>query len=96
LNSVPSKMIAYMLSRRPILAAVESQSDSARIINEACCGWVIPPEDPLAMAEKLRQIMQLGDLNDLGARARVYAETNFTARTSVPKLIRILEEAARK
>lgn len=96
LNSVPSKMIAYMLSSRPILAAVDTQSDSARIISQAECGWVVPPEDPIALTEKLLQILVTKDLTNSGARGRAYAENNFTARTSVPKLIRIIEEAARK
>ena len=95
MTSVPSKLIAYMLSGRPVLAAVAPDSDTARIIRSAGCGVCIEPENPVVMAQAIRGLLQRPhDLVAMGERGRRYAEEHFSRRVCVPQLVRILEAAA--
>ena len=47
LASVPSKLIAYMLAARPVIALALPHSDLAQVIEESHCGWVVPPDQPV-------------------------------------------------
>lgn len=92
LTSVPSKLIAYMLSGRPVLATVDANSDTARIIREAECGLSIEPENSEMMADHIRKLIEVPEeLNRMGKRGRHYAEKHFSRKTCVPKLIDIIE-----
>ncbi|MFH0939738.1 MAG: glycosyltransferase family 4 protein [Planctomycetota bacterium] len=95
--SVPSKLVAYMLSGRPVLAAVDSQSDTARFIRDADCGQIVSPENPTELVAAIRKFSsRRGDLEMMGLRARAYAQQHFTVRACVPKLVKIIETAARR
>jgi glycosyltransferase involved in cell wall biosynthesis len=97
LTSVPSKLIAYMLSGRPVLATVDENSDTARIISEAQCGICIPPENSEAIAKQIRQLIQIPEkLIHMEKRARFYAEQNFSSKVCLPKLINLLESIIQK
>lgn len=92
LTSVPSKLIAYMLLGRPVLATVDAKSDTARIIREAECGLSIEPENSEMMADHIRKLIKVPEeLNRMGKRGRHYAEKHFYRKTCVPKLIDIIE-----
>jgi colanic acid biosynthesis glycosyl transferase WcaI len=94
LSSVPSKLIAYMLSGRPILAAVEDVSDTAVILCQAQCGIIVKPEDPEAMAGELNKLMEKpGKMVQMGVNSRRYAEHHFTRSVCVPQVIEVLERA---
>lgn len=51
--SIPSKVYAILASGRPYVACVENDSDIAQITREFDCGIVSPPQDSLALAEKV-------------------------------------------
>jgi colanic acid biosynthesis glycosyl transferase WcaI len=94
LSSVPSKLIAYMLSGRAILSGVEGGSDTAVILHKAQCGVVVKPEDPQAMAEELHKLIGMPEqIVQMGVNARRYAEHYFTRRVCVPQVIEVLERA---
>lgn len=95
LTSVPSKLIAYMLSGRPVLAAVPSHSDTAHIIMDSQAGVVIPPAAPAAMASEIQNLMgKLTLLEKMGQKARLYAVRNFDKKTCVSQLVKLLEKVA--
>jgi glycosyltransferase involved in cell wall biosynthesis len=97
LVSVPSKLISYMLSGRPVLASVLESSDTAALIREAQAGWVIPPDDPEAVAAALKAITASApdELRAAGARALDYALANLTREASLPRIIRLLLQIAK-
>lgn len=75
---IPSKLLTYMASGRPVVAAVESHSEVAKTISEAGCGLVVAPEDSQALAQAItafRDNPQLG--RQLGARGQLFAEEHF-------------------
>ena len=97
LSSVPSKLIHYMLSGRPVIAAGLPGSEMINIIETSGCGWWVPPDQPQALAEKIRQVRQLSpeELRKRGEAGRRYAMANFTSQTCLPKVIHIIERAAK-
>lgn len=79
--NVPSKVYTLMAAAKPILAAVPADSEVTNIINEANCGWVIPPEDPGALAAQINRIKDRGqELGEVGQRGREYIK-NYAPRS---------------
>jgi glycosyltransferase involved in cell wall biosynthesis len=96
ITSVPSKLIAYMLSARPVLAMVDESSETARVIRAADCGTCVPPDSCQSLTEEIRrQKDRRSELISMGLRGRQYAQANFSRRACVPKLIRLLESVAK-
>jgi glycosyltransferase involved in cell wall biosynthesis len=88
MSSVPSKLSAYMLSAKPILASVDLDSDTAKIIRDAQCGWVGNAEDKIWMVDMLKKIaaMPQNDLELIGGRGREYGILHFSKKDGVKKL----------
>jgi colanic acid biosynthesis glycosyl transferase WcaI len=76
---IPSKLLTYMSSGRPIIAAVDDQSEAARQIRRAGCGVIVVPEDPKALANGVLALRADPVLQNIaGIKGRSYAEANFT------------------
>lgn len=98
LVSVPSKLISYMLSERPIIASVLADSETADVINKSGCGWVIPPDSTKEISSKIIElsILPKESLEAKGKSGREYALANFTSDVSLPKIICTLESSGEK
>ncbi len=44
--SIPSKLIRYMLSGRPIIATGLPETELCHLVQESRCGWITPSDDP--------------------------------------------------
>jgi glycosyltransferase involved in cell wall biosynthesis len=79
LVSMPSKLISYMMSGRPILALACPESDLARVVNTSGCGWTIAPGDPDGLEQLFRTILHLenSELARMGSLGREYALAQF-------------------
>jgi glycosyltransferase involved in cell wall biosynthesis len=97
-SSIPSKLSSYMLSARPVLAAVDADSETAQCIRAADCGWIIAPEDVRVLSDQMRQVQGLApsDLSAMGGRGRRYAMTHLSKTQGVRTLARIVLGAAEK
>ena len=91
--SIPSKIIRYMLSARPIIAAGLPETELSNLIEESGCGWLIPPDDPEALAQAILESKGVGkNERDLrGQAGREYALEHLTAEINLPKVIKIIE-----
>jgi len=91
--SVPSKLMTYMLAGRPVLSCVSEESDIARIIGDAACGWVIPPGNPDEISQKILLLSEqrASQLEILGERGRSYVLQHLTRRANLPKLVHLVE-----
>ena len=70
----PSKLLTYMASGKPIVAAVNESSEAGRMIRDAQCGVVVGPEEPAALAQAFRDLHgQKGKRAGLGQAGRRYA-----------------------
>lgn len=54
--AVPSKLTSYFIAGKPILAATDPTSGSADELRASGAGIVIPPGDPHALVESVRQL----------------------------------------
>ena len=76
---VPSKILSIMAAGRPVLASLPLDGDAPRLIAEAQCGSAIPPSDPDAMAQAIRQLADRPECRErLGASGRLYAERHLS------------------
>lgn len=93
---IPSKLYSYMASGRPIIAAVHPKSETARYIQLADCGLVIPPEQPEILADALLQLRADPGLADrYGRNARKFLEDNFDRVKILKKYTSLLEDAVK-
>jgi glycosyltransferase involved in cell wall biosynthesis len=78
---MPSKLLAYMASGRPIVAAVHTNSTTADLVDRAGCGVVVTPGRPDALAAGLISMASDDEgklkLTAMGRRGRAYVEANF-------------------
>lgn len=93
LVSVPSKLITYMLAGRPVLCCATDDSDIARTIRKAACGWTIPAEEPSTIARMLLALSlePSEDMRRFGQQGRSYALRHMTRAANLPKLVELIE-----
>jgi putative colanic acid biosynthesis glycosyltransferase WcaI len=72
--SLPSKLTSYFAANRPVVAAASGDSETAREIDAAGAGFVVPPDDPQALREAILAVKSDGVGVRLGSSARRYAE----------------------
>ena len=75
---IPGKLQTYMAAGRAVLAAVNPTSQAAELIRESEGGVIVPPEDPTALANAVREMKtDWKALQGMGERSRMYAEKHF-------------------
>jgi glycosyltransferase involved in cell wall biosynthesis len=79
-SSVPSKLISYMMSARPIIATVHGGGTIAKQIGAAGCGWLGESENEEWLAQQMRAItsIDLQKLYEMGQKGRAYALQHFS------------------
>ena len=84
--------MAYLLSAKPVLAAVDAHSDTARAISEAQCGWLVEPGNVQGLAMKMAEVAALPPavLEAMGQRGRVYGLDHFSKAAGVRKLANVI------
>jgi colanic acid biosynthesis glycosyl transferase WcaI len=69
---IPSKLLMYMASGRPVIAAVNPMSQAAALLQESRGGIVVRPEDPCAIVEAVKHLVN--SPNECAAMARLNRE----------------------
>ncbi|WP_242524103.1 glycosyltransferase [Methylacidiphilum caldifontis] len=70
----PSKVMTYLSAAKPVICAVNNNSEVAKVIMEANAGIVVPAEDSKAMAEAVETLSKDEQLRQrLGQEGRAYA-----------------------
>jgi glycosyltransferase involved in cell wall biosynthesis len=97
-SCMPSKLMAYLFSAKPVLATVDDGSDAARCLQEAQCGWVGQPENAVWLAGKMGEVAALPavDLDMMGQRGRAYGLRHFSKSEGVPRLANLVVAAGRQ
>jgi glycosyltransferase involved in cell wall biosynthesis len=95
LFALPSKLPAYMFSGKPVIACVEEESDTAAVIKQANCGWVVAPEDINAISGAMKMAASLPkeELENYGRSGHNYALENFSKTCNLQKFVSIIESA---
>ena len=96
MSSIPSKLPAYMFSKKPVLASVDAESDTALCIRENHAGWVALPEDAKSVAKAMKEAYSLSseELNKIGENGFEFAIETLS-RKNLKKLADACLEAIR-
>jgi glycosyltransferase involved in cell wall biosynthesis len=90
---VPSRIYGILAAGRPVIAAAEEESETAQLVTAAGCGLVVPPGDPLRLAETIRACHDgAHPLEEMGRRARKYAEAEGDRSVAVDRYRALLGE----
>jgi colanic acid biosynthesis glycosyl transferase WcaI len=74
-ESLPSKTFSILASGRPVLASLDPDSETWRLVERAGAGVCVPSEDPAALAEAILTLKHDQDLRErLGQNGRKWAE----------------------
>lgn len=75
---VPSKSYFAMAVGKPLLLVADADSEIGRVVAEEDIGWIVPPNMPDVLAQKIDEICSMRDLQGIGSRAREVAERRFS------------------
>ena len=86
---LPSKLTSYMLSGKPVLASVDEESSTRRIIEGNNCGMSVVPdsEDALIKAFQKLAASSREELDAMGMNSREYALKELTRNVNLNKVI---------
>lgn len=92
--SVPSKVLSYLCSGRPILGAIPPENLAARTIERAGAGPVVSPTDEEAFLLAAKQLRNEPGLRyRAGSQARAYAEATFDTDTITDHFMDVIDDA---
>lgn len=90
-SSRPSKIFPILASGKPVIFA--GAGETARLVEQANAGVVVPPENPGALAGAVLRLVQNPDLaQELGRSARRFAEANLQWSQVIANWIAHLEQ----
>ncbi len=95
-TATPSKLTAYLLSAKPIIACVEENSDVAQIIKDSDAGFVIEPENVEMLASLMRKVIGMNKnyFVKMGKKGRKYAMKELSREANLPKIVALIEKFA--
>lgn len=81
----PSKLTAYMFSGKPLIGSLDIKCDTARIIEKAKAGLVVPPDDIDALSTAFIQMNNYNnvELERMGNNSRWYAEEKLSRKKNL-------------
>ena len=92
--TIPSKIQSYMACGKAMVVALEGEG--AKVVSEAGAGWVVPPENPQALAQAVLAASQAGksQLETMGDLGEKYFSEQFERSVVLARLERVLVETA--
>lgn len=89
LRAVPSKLPAYLFSKKPVIACVDYGSDVHHILSDADCGWVATPQSPSELANVMLNVHKYSKdrLIEMGLSGYAYAMEHLVKKTNLKKLV---------
>jgi len=91
-HSVPSKIYAILASGRPVIAAADSGTDTADLVQRARCGLRVEPENPDELAAAILRLYRDEEYRmGLGANGRAYATSLHSRESAAPEFYKLIE-----
>lgn len=90
--TIPSKIQAYMAIGKPILLAVKG--DAANLVNEARCGLIAEPENPVSLANAAIRLesMTKEELQIMGGNGKEYYLRELSVEVGISKFTKVFKE----
>jgi putative colanic acid biosynthesis glycosyltransferase WcaI len=93
--SIPSRLYNLLAVGRAIIVGAEPNAEAALVIDEEKIGWVVPPEEPAALAEAIaRAARDRADVADKGRRA-ASAAAKYSPEVALPRYRNVILQAGR-
>lgn len=90
---VPSRLYGILSAGRPVIAAAEDDSETARLVSEVGCGLVIEPGRPELLARTIRAARDGAyDLEAMGRRGREYVEREADRSVAMERYRKLVAE----
>ena len=94
---MPSRLYGILSAGRPVIAAAEDASETARLVREIGCGIVIPPARPDLLARTIREAAEgVHDLAEMGRRGRAYVEREADRLVAMERYRALVRELVRQ
>ena len=96
-TALPSKMTAYMMSGKPIIASIDEDSGAAEIIKLNDCGWVVEAENEGGLIRCMQKAREAdsGLLEKMGDASLQYAKNNLSKVSNLHKISSIINKEKR-
>ena len=89
--SVPSKTYSIMAAGRPIVAAIDPGTQVPRLIEQADCGVVVPPDDSASFVVALQTVLiDTQRMVEMGHRARVFVESQASPQVVAHRYVDLM------
>lgn len=95
-QTIPSKVQSCLAAGRPVIGTLFGEP--ARVITQAGCGLVCPPDDPAALAKTVKDFLSLPEeeKEQLGNSGHAYYKAHFTQNQVVARIVSLLERMKNK
>ncbi|MGB6199234.1 MAG: WcaI family glycosyltransferase [Candidatus Acidiferrales bacterium] len=94
---IPSKLLTYLASGRPIIAAAHRRSQAAQTVERSGGGLIVPPEDATSLAEAILRLREdSGERAKLARHGRAFAEEHFASDRVLARLENFLAMSAER
>jgi glycosyltransferase involved in cell wall biosynthesis len=90
---IPSKIFECMAMNLPMLVAMPA-GETTEIVRETKAGWVVPPEDPGAIAKAIERLADEPDSIHEMAMYASEAATQFSRVRQAEHMMKVLQDAA--
>jgi colanic acid biosynthesis glycosyl transferase WcaI len=96
-DSVPSKLFSIMGVARPVIASVDRESDTYKVIAEAGCGLCTGAEEPQELADAVLTLYHdRTQALEMGRRGRAYVEQHYTCVSVARKYSELFTDVTQK
>jgi colanic acid biosynthesis glycosyl transferase WcaI len=93
LGSLPSKTYSILASGRPVVACIDEESETWKLVRRAEAGLCIPPENPTALVDAILALKKDPVLRDrLGCNGRTWAENHHSPQSGARQIEKIMLE----
>jgi glycosyltransferase involved in cell wall biosynthesis len=90
---VPSRLYGVLSAGRPVIAAADDDSETARLVSDAGCGIVLEPGRPELLARTIRAAHDGAyDLEGMGRRGREYVEREADRSVAMERYRKLVAE----
>lgn len=91
---LPSKLTSYMLSGKPIIASVDDDSATNRIIEEEKCGLVVEPDNEELMIDAFKRFSTLSvkERKEMSNNSRNYALRHLTREVNLGLVVNEIDK----
>ena len=91
---LPSKLTSYLLSGKPVLASVDQDSSTKRILEGEGCGKTVVPDDKDALINGFKYFAEMAqdEREKMGEKSREYAMTHLTREVNLSLVINSINQ----